>query len=154
MKFQLKFTTDYRQFYVNDKNANGNTSSDNFWTDQAFEDKLAVEDGVLGIGIANSEGLVDCTFEILNSKSSNNDFSEFDHVVEASLKIHSGVLQVIDCPFSEIEMEIKIEPGDYRIRVYSCNLKSAYNENPKDFYKIEIWKEVFSNRVVLKRYID
>jgi hypothetical protein len=51
-------------------------------------------------------------------------------------------------------MEIKIEPGDYRIRVYSCNLKSAYNENPKDFYKIEIWKEVFSNRVVLKRYID
>ena len=70
MKFQLKFTTDYGQFYVNDKNANGNTNSDNFWTEQAFEDKLAVEDGVLGIGIANSEGLVDCTFEILNSKKS------------------------------------------------------------------------------------
>ncbi len=27
MKFELKFTTDYGQFYINDKNANGNTGS-------------------------------------------------------------------------------------------------------------------------------
>ncbi|MFC4739436.1 hypothetical protein ACFO3U_05470 [Flavobacterium ponti] len=154
MKLKLKFTTDYGQFYINDKNAKGNTSSDNFWSEVAFQDKLAVEDGVLGIGIANDEGIVDCLFEILNSKNLDDNFSKFDHVVEASLKIHSGVLQVLDCPFSEVEMETKIENGDYRIRVYSSNLKSAYDENPKDFYKIEMWKESYKEREVLKRYQD
>ena len=113
---------------------------DNFWTNQAFEVKLAVEDGVLGIGIANDEGLVDCLFEILDSKNLNNDFSKFDHIIEASLKIHSVILQILNCPYSEIEMETNIENGDNRICVYSCNLNSAYDENPKDYYKIEMWK--------------
>jgi hypothetical protein len=153
MKYNLKFTTDYGQFYVNDKNATGNTGSENFWADQAFADKLAVEDGVLGVSIANDEGKVECEFEILNSKSVINDFSDFDHVVEASLKIHSGILQVLDCPHSEVEMETKIDNGEYRIRVYSINLNSAYNENPNDSYKIEMWKEKYSERSVLKRFL-
>ena len=152
MKSNLIFTTDYGQFYLNDKNANGNTGSENFWTDKAFTDKLAVEDGVLGIGIANDEGKVECEFELLNSKSLIENFGDFDHVVEASLKIHSGILQIIDCPHSEIEMETEIENGEYRVRVYSINLKSAYDESPCDSYKIEMWKEVYSERNVLKRF--
>ncbi|MFY8189282.1 MAG: hypothetical protein ACOVLC_15165 [Flavobacterium sp.] len=95
MKFELKFTTDYGQFYINDKNANGNTGSENFWTDQAYADKLAVEDGVLGVAISNDEGKVECEFEILNSKSLISDFSEFDHVVEASMKIHSPITMIL-----------------------------------------------------------
>jgi len=152
MKSYLKFTTDYGQFYLNDKNANGSTGSKNFWTVRASADKLAVEDGILGISIANNDGKVECEFEILNSKSSIENFSCFDHVVEASLKIHSGILQILDCPNSEIEMETEIENGEYRVRVYSINLKSAYEENPKDSYKIEMWKEVYSERNVLKKF--
>lgn len=153
MKFELKFTTDYGQFYINDKNATGNTGSENFWTDQAYADKLAVEDGVLGVAISNDEGKVECEFEILNSKSLISDFGEFDHVVEASMKIHSKIIQILDCPNSEIEIETEIENGDYRVRVYSKNLESAYYEIPKDSYKIEMWKEVYSERNVLKRYL-
>lgn len=153
MKFELKFTTDYGQFYITDKNATGNTGSKNFWTNQAFTDKLAVEDGILGVAIANEEGKVECEFEILDSKSLTKDFSGFDHVVEASIKIHSQILQILDCPNSEIEFEIEIENGEYRVRVYSINLESAYNEIPNDTYKIEIWKEVYSERNVLKRYL-
>ena len=152
MKLNLKFVTDYRQFYLNDKNANGNTGSENFWSESAFADKLAIEDGVLGIGIENDEGKVECEFEILNSKSLIDNFSDFDHVVEASLKIHSGILQIIDCPHSEVEMETEIENGEYRVRVYSINLKTAYEENPSDTYKIEMWKEAYSDRKVLKRF--
>ncbi|MEL1247493.1 hypothetical protein [Flavobacterium helocola] len=154
MKLNLKFATDYRQFYLNDKNANGNTGSENFWSESAFADKLAIEDGVLGIGIENDEGKVECEFEILNSKSLIDNFTDFDHVVEASLKIHSGILQIIDCPYSEVEMETEIENGEYRVRVYSINLNTAYEENPKDSYKIEIWKEAYSDRKVLKRFED
>jgi hypothetical protein len=153
MKYILKFTTDYGQFYVNDKNATGDTGSENFWTDQAFADKLAIEEGVLGVSIANNEGKVECEFEILNSKSLINDFSSFDHVVEASLKIHSGVLQVLECPNSQVEMETRIDIDEYRMRVYSINLNSAYDENPNDSYKIEMWKEKYSERSVLKRFL-
>ncbi|MBZ4043785.1 hypothetical protein [Flavobacterium hibisci] len=153
MKFNLKFITDYGQFYLNDKNATGNTGSENFWTNQAFADKLAIEEGVLGVSIGNDEGKVECEFEILNSKSLVTDFTYFDHVVEASIKIHSGILQIIDCPHSEVEMETEIENGDYRVRVYSINLETGYNEFPGDTYKIEMWKEPYSERDVLKRFL-
>ncbi|MDC7997695.1 hypothetical protein [Gilvibacter sediminis] len=152
MSLRLKFRTSFRQFYLNDKNSNGDTSSDDFWSDDAFTDKLAVGEGVLGIGIENEEGDVECEFEILVTKSLIEDFSDFDHVVEASLKIHSGFVQVLDCPNSEIVMETAIENGDYRVRVYSKNLNTAYEKNPNDTYKIEMWKEVYSERKVLKRF--
>ncbi|WP_433811110.1 hypothetical protein [Flavobacterium johnsoniae] len=151
MIFNLNFTTDYGQFYLNDKDE-GDTGSENFWSDQALNDKLAVEKGILGVSIENTEGMVKCELEILNSKSLISDFSSFDHVVEASLEIKTGILQVNDCPFSIIVLEEKIEIGNYRVRVYFNNLKSAYFENPKDYYKIEMWKDIFSDRHVLKRF--
>ncbi|WP_369765222.1 hypothetical protein [Flavobacterium sp. WC2429] len=154
MKFELKFITDYGQFYIADKNAKGNTGSEKFWTDEAFTDRLAIEDGIIGVGIANDEGIVNCEFEILDSESLIKDFAEFDHVVEASINIHSGILQVLDCPNSEIEIEVEIENGAYIIRVYSLNLETAFDENPSDYYKIEMWKEINSKRNVLQRYTE
>lgn len=115
---------------------------------------MAVEKEILGVSIANDQGIVNCELEILDSKSQISDFSKFDHVVEASIEIKSGVLQVIDCPFSEIILEAKIENANYRARVYSSNLESAYSEERKDYYKIEIWKEAYSDRDVLKRYFE
>ncbi len=152
MKFDLKFTTQYGQFYLNDKNSEGNTDSEKFWTNKAFEDKLAVEDGILGISIMNDEEKAECEFEILTSKNLLDNFSDFDHVVEASLKIESGILQILDCPNSKVVMETEIENGEYRVRVYSINLKSAYDQNPRDSYRIEMWKEQFGERNVLKKF--
>jgi len=136
---------------LNDKDE-GDTGSEDFWSDEALNDKLAVEKGILGISIENSEGIVKCELEILNSKSLISDFSDFDHVVEASLEIKTGFLQINDCPFSNLVLEEKIEIGIYRVRVYFKNLESAYSENPEDFYKIEIWKDIFLDRKVLKRF--
>lgn len=150
MKFDLNFTTDFGQFYLNDKDK-GDTGSKIFWTDEAFNARLAVESGILGISIANDEGIVKCELEILDSKSLVSDFSIFDHVVEASLEIKTGILQVNDCPFSDLILEQKIENGNYRVRIYSNNFKSAYSENPEDYYKIEMWEDVFSERDVLKK---
>lgn len=151
MKVSLNFTTDFSQFYLNDKDE-GDTGSENFWSVEAFNDKLAVEKGILGISVENGEGIVRCELEILKSKNLISDFSDFDHIVEASLEIKTGVLQVNDCPFSDLILEEKIEVGNYRVRVYFNNLKSAFTDNPEDFYKIEIWKDVFSDRHVLKRF--
>lgn len=151
MKFYLDFTTDYGQFYLNDKDG-GDTGSPSFWSSEALNDKLAVEKGILGVSLENSEGIVKAELEILNSKSLISDFTDFDHVVEASLEINTGFLQINDCPFSLLVLQEKIEKGNYRVRVYYKNLETAYNENPEDFYKIEIWKDSFSERNVLKRF--
>lgn len=152
MRFDLDFSTDYGQFYICDKNFLGDTDSENFWTDKAFNDKIAVEDGILGISIGNQEGIVKCELIILNSKNLKVDFDEFDHIVEASLKIDSGFFHVLDCPNSEVQFETEIENGEFRARVYSKNLALAFNENPQDSYLIEIWKEEFSKPIVLKKF--
>ncbi len=154
MEYKLEFITDYGQFYISDKNSIGNTSSMDFWNDQAFTDKLAVGNDILDVSIHNEIGMVKFSIAILEMKSSIVDFVDFDHVVEASIRINSGVLQVLDCPFSEIIKEINLENGEYRVRVNSINLKISYDLNPNDEYKIEIWKEDYSERVVLKRYLE
>ena len=51
MHYNLDFHTAYNQFYVIDPEATANTGSDKFWTQEAFNDRLALEDGVLGVGI-------------------------------------------------------------------------------------------------------
>jgi hypothetical protein len=154
MKHQLDFYTDFGQFYLSDKDAPGDTGSEDFWTDGAHNEMLAVEDGVLGVSIKNDEGIVKCELEFLETKSEILDFSEYDHVVEASIIIKSGILQILDCPHSHVELEKTVEIGEYRVRVYSNNLKTAYDENPEDNYKIEIWKAPYSQRVVVKQFVS
>ncbi|WP_304192610.1 hypothetical protein [Phenylobacterium aquaticum] len=151
MKYILDFTTQYGQFYLEDEHPEGNAASDSFWSDEAFADKLAVEKGILGVGIGNDEGIVKCTVEILSKKSNVLNFNDNSHVVEASLNLKSGKLLVIGCPIPDVELNVAIEPGEYRVRVYSNNLEKAYDENPEDTYQIELWKENYSDRVVLKR---
>lgn len=152
MKFNLDFTTDYGQFYICDKNFLGQTDSENFWTDKAYDNKIAVENGILGIAIGNEEGIVKCEFEILVSRNLKVDFNNFDHIVEASLKIDSGFFQVLDCPNSEVQFQTEVENGEFRARIYSRNLALAFDENPQDSYLIQIWKEEFSEPIVLKRF--
>ena len=153
MKFDLEFYTDYGQFYLTDKNSAQVTNSNEFWSDQAFVDKLAVEDGILGIGIGRQYGTIKCNLKVLDSKNPERNFTDFDHVVEANIKMQSGVLQILDCPNSAVEFETKVDSGEYRVRVYSINLASSYDDDPADSYKIQMWKEDFSERNVLKRYL-
>jgi hypothetical protein len=44
----------------------------------------------------------------------------------------------MDCLNRVVELEIKVKPGNYRVRVYSSNLASVVDEDGDDFYKIEI----------------
>ena len=152
MNIKLDFTTDYHQFYICDKEHSGTTDSDSFWTDEAFSEKLAFEDGILGVQIANDNGHVKCNLIFLNVPNQAANFDNYDYVVEASLEINSGYLQVRDCPFSEIQEEFNVEKGFYRVRVYAMNQKSVIDNYPTDEYVIEIWKDKNDIRRVLKSY--
>ncbi len=152
ISYKLDFDTSYHQFYLIDPEATADTGSDKFWTNEAYEDRLAIEDGVLGIGI-QSYGHVRAELLLLSNAPEENNFHDYDHVVEGGIRLASGILEVIDCPQSEVELKIIIEPGNYRARVYSINLDANLAEdNGDDQYKIEIWPCENLERKVLKRF--
>ncbi|RZJ80836.1 MAG: hypothetical protein EOO47_06285 [Flavobacterium sp.] len=151
MKYFLDFYTQYSQFYLVDKSSDQNTSDD-FWDEDAFEDRLAINDGILGVG-TECYGPIKGEVEILEKENSNIDFSDYDHIVEASLQINSGALQIQDCPNSSIQLEVILPENCYSVRIYSSNLASVEGDEGDDYYRIEIWPAPPIRRKVLKRFI-
>lgn len=152
LTFKLNFYTQYSQFYICDKNSTLNTGSVEFWTEKANADRLAIELGILGIA-TECYGQINCEVLLLDNENFELDLKLYDHVVEAGLSIDSGVIQVLACGSSSVELEINLEPGIYRFRVYSSNLASYDGDNGDDFYKIEVWRSSFIDKKVLKRYL-
>lgn len=148
--YTLNFYTTYHQFYLTDKHSPFRTDSDDFWTKDASEDKLAIEEGVIGVG-TECYGPVKGELYLLDSKSIIEDFGVYDHVVEGSIDVKSGILQIFPCPFNESVLEIKLDPGTYRVRVYSTGLETVEFDEGDDFYKIEIWRQEYTARKVLKK---
>ncbi|MCC7520944.1 MAG: hypothetical protein IT220_04855 [Flavobacteriaceae bacterium] len=145
------FYTQYNQFYICDKDSPGQTDSADFWTDAAFNDRLAKELGILGVG-TECYGPVKGEIVFLDKKNEDFDIELYDHIVEAGLQIQSGTIQILDCPNSSIELEINIAPDFYKFRIYSSNLASVEGDEGDDFYRIEFWKDLNLDRKVLKRY--
>ncbi len=154
MIYVLDFFTQYSQFYIVDQGTIGETDDLEFWSDQALNDRLAYEDGILGITVENDYSTVLGELEILKTSNPNPKLNA-DHIVEASITINSGILEIQDCPTNNVIHSIPLEIGDYRVRVYSFNLANVYEEGhdiPNDRYRIEIWKDIPSPRKVLKRW--
>lgn len=151
MKHQISFYTEYHQFYLVDKGIAQNTYSDKFWTDEASSDRLAVEEGVLGVS-TECYGPVKAEIRVLKSINQNPEIAKADHVVEAGIQIKSGTIQILDCPTSTIQLELNVEPGDYMVRVYSMNLASVDGDEGDDYYILEIWPNKNEERKVLKRW--
>ncbi|GAB3935358.1 hypothetical protein [Mucilaginibacter myungsuensis] len=151
--YKLSFNTAYSQFYIGDKGCKGNTGGSDFWNDKAHHERLASDIDILGVGI-ESYGRVNAEFKILDKSANIKDIERYDHVVEGSLTIRSGVLEVTDCPNNRVQLQVKLNPGDYRVRVYSIDLSKADRDlyTGKDSYKVEIWPAKIADRKVLKQY--
>lgn len=151
MNYKLDFGTGHNQFYLSDKSAVGNDRT--LWSNEEFKARLAVAEGFLAIGI-ETYGNVKGSLSILKSKPELEDLAKYDHVIKSGMNLSSGVLQVLDCPFYNVELELKLEPGSYGVIVYSSNL---YNSNIDEdegpsFYKIVIWPDNDIETKVLKQY--
>lgn len=151
MKYNFNFYTLHHQFYMCDQFFQQDTGDSSFWTEEATESRLAVGEGILGIGVER-DGEVKGELIMLGEKSRTMDFNSFDHVVEGSLSLNSGILQVLDCPNSAIQLEIEANPGEYRVRVYSINISEIFSHSESDLYRIEVWPAEFADRVVLRKY--
>lgn len=150
MNFPLDFYTQYSQFYLADKFSEKNTQGD-FWNENAHGDRLAINEGIIGVG-TECYGPIKGELNILKGRNITVDFAKYDHVVEGSIEIKSGTLQILDCPNSEIQLEIKLSPGWHTVRISSENLNSVDGDEGDDYYMIEIWPEAKIERNVLKRF--
>ncbi|PUZ19588.1 hypothetical protein GA0116948_12518 [Chitinophaga costaii] len=149
---KLDFSTSHHQFYICDKETSQNTGDDDFWTEEATLSRLAIGNGILGVGL-ECYGPLKGELVLIKSKKDMITYNQYDHIVEGGLDIPSGILQVLDCPFSNIELEVKIPPGKYRVRIYSANLASVVDqEEGDDYYRVEIWPDTNMERIVIKQY--
>lgn len=151
MRYSFNFYTEYHQFYISDAKSLKETNAKSFWSKEACEDRIAHMRDIVGIQTA-SYGNIKGELEILDREKAIVDIDLYDHIVEVSIEINSGSLQILDCPSSNIEKEIKLIPGIYRMRVYSKNLETLDNEG-SDFYRIELWiDKKQEEKTILKRY--
>ena len=150
---KYNFTTSYSQFYITDAQYNSMPQSMDL-------KKIDIDTRLFN----NTEHFVTVYTEtyshvngeisILEKVNEIYNPSLYDHIVESNINIKSGTIQFLDCPFSDVLLEMRISPGLYKIRVYSSNLKSVIDSDKKakDYYKIEMWKDSTLGRVVLKWY--
>jgi len=152
MKYFLDFETSHNQFYIIDEAYQKNVPSYNFWNTEAFSYRLAVEEGIVGV-LTLSYGHIKGEIKILDKENDLIDFIKYDHIVEGGLDVKSGILQVIDCPTSKVSCQIKLEPGLYRIRIYSSGFKDTDMDEMEsnDYYIIEIWPGKALERKILKQ---
>ncbi len=151
MIYSVNFQTSYGQFYLFDKGIEGKTDSPTFWSNIALDSGIALAKGVIGIGIA-SYGLVRLGIEIFKNEPPILNLKNWDRVTEGSIHIKTGYLEILDCPNSEVQLEIPLEKGDYRIRLYGGNFNTVEGDYGDDFYRIEIWAAPYSKRKSFLKY--
>jgi len=154
MKLNFAFDTAYHQFYIRDSLAPIELGGAAFWTKEAYDERLAITEGILVIG-TECYGPVKGEIELLDGMNEKFDINKFDHIVEGGIHTESGTLEILDCPTVTVQLMININPGLYRVRIYSSNLSSVEGgEMGDDYYRIEMWPDDYEARKVLKQYFS
>ena len=139
--YSLRLFADYYQLYLQDGEDAEDVPDD--WSEQLIEQKIAVSPGVIGISTARNM-TVPVQVNLLTSKPDNDDFSNWDHVAEASLEITSSNIIVAGCSdYFPDALHIPVLPGLYRVRVYYGELGSISEDGLRgnDHYRVVIWPE-------------
>jgi hypothetical protein len=136
--FELVLFADYFQFYVRDEAANGDLSQ--AWNEETTDRMLALAPGTVGIGTVRNMD-VPVTVDILDH-APEDDFSEWDHVVETSLDVASGRIVIAGCTdYVPDAKRIEIPPGTYRVRVSYGALDTLSEDglSGDDRYRLQLW---------------
>lgn len=152
-KYNLDFFTTHNQFYLCDSAFTGTTGDTAFWNSDAQNARLGTTEDIIGIKIA-SYGHVRAELNVLNTADTEKDFSRYDHVVEGSVKLSSGIVEILNFPDTKIILKAIVTPARYRVRIYSYAVKNVNPDEDEgsDHYKITLWPAEGKERTVLKAY--
>jgi len=151
---KIDFNTSYNQFYISSDNGNlALRQGTGNWSKESYNSRLGVYENMLAI-YTESYGHIKGELFLLCKENKDSDFSSYDHIVEGSLNVKSGFIQFLDCPNSQVELEMQVTPGKYRVRVFFSNLLGydSDDEESDDFYIIEIWPNSHSEKKILKLF--
>jgi hypothetical protein len=143
----------YMQFHLTSDPKKSDSSDVSFWSQEAYRERLAVGPFLLAVG-TDSYCKVPVDIEILESASQLS-FDAWEHVVEASIDISSGILEVSGCPFPEQVATIEVLPSVYVARVFCRGLSEFADDGGSyngDNYLIHLWRGERRSRTVLKRF--
>ncbi len=148
--FELILFADYFQFYIQDEAAKGDLSQ--AWSEEATDRLLALAPGTVGIGTVRNLD-VPVTVDILEHAPVD-DFSEWDHVVEAGLDVASGRIVIAGCTdFVPDAKRIEVPPGTYRVRVSYGALDTLSEDglSGDDRYRLQLWLAALTAVRILKQ---
>jgi hypothetical protein len=135
---ELSLFADYFQFYVQDEAAVGDLSQS--WGEEATSRLLAIAPGTIGIGTVRNMD-VPVVIEI-HDREPDDDFSDWDHVVEAALEVTSGRIVAAGCSdYFPDAKRIEIRSGSYRVRVSYGALDTLSKDglSGEDHYRVQLW---------------
>jgi hypothetical protein len=148
--FNLSLFADYFQFYIQDEAATGDLSQ--AWNEEATDRLLALAPGTVGIGTVRNMD-VPVTVDILEQEP-DDDASEWDRVVEASLEVTSGRIVIAGCTdYFPDAMRIGVPPGTYRVRVSYGALDTLSEDglSGDDRYRLQLWPATSTAVRILKQ---
>ena len=148
--FEVSLFADYFQFYIQDEAATGDLSQ--AWNEEATDLLLAQAPGTVGVGTVRNTD-VPVTVNILEHEP-DDDSSEWDHVVEASLDVASGRIVIAGCTdYFPDAMRIEVVPGTYRVRVSFGALDTLSEDglSGNDHYRLQLWLATATAVRILKR---
>ncbi len=143
---------DYHQFYLWDHGTAPDAPTD--YTDEDVARRVKVAPFVVVIQPER-----DCTVpvdvEVVGARPEDRDLDAWDHVVEASLDLPSGRLEIHECTGGSIDI-LPVDPGTYRVRAYFAGLGTVGDDglDGDDRYRVVLWPEPFAPLQVLKEYPD
>jgi hypothetical protein len=148
---EIRLHASHRQFYIQDSEPPGSTDDPAFWTERTSQDRLAIAEGILGIG-TGSYDFVTVRVEGFGSQPPL-DLSQWDHVTEAGLQVRTGLLLVMGC-LSDSGLFFRVRPGHYRVRCCHANLAASVDStgDAGDWYSAAFWPSAPAPPTVPKRW--
>ena len=138
-KFDFEIYADYNQFYLADESSPFSTGE--IWTDETFQQMLAVSEKLVAIGTARYE-TVPVSVEMYD-RNPTLELEKYSRVNECSLDVTSNKLVLEGCTeYSPDAARIEVEPSIYRVRVLYGNLETVKDDyEGEDFYVLQLWKD-------------
>jgi hypothetical protein len=153
MKVHVQPYAGYHQFYVTSDSSRCESEHRSFWSKDAVRDRLAVATSTIAVG-TDTYGHVPVDIEILDSPSTMPP-DGWDHIVESSIDVSSGQLEVSGCPDPDPLCILNAEPGVYAVRVFSRGLSADPDDGGDyngDEYVLHLWRATARERSVIKRF--
>lgn len=153
-KYEFEVFADYRQFYIQDEEADIDAAYSVNWTKQSTEDLLLVSPKTITVGTVRDMD-VPVTIEIHDGEPQD-DFALWEHINECSIDIPSGKIIVAGCTeYVPDAPRISVKAGTYQARIFYGDLDSLRDDgfDGDDNYKIVLWPGEATEPKVLKRRV-